>query len=262
MNLRLIVIWLLSILSLVTFAQTGQDLNRIDRNGRKQGHWIKKHPDGNIMYDGYFRDDKPTGEFKRFYENNSLKSVLVFSDNGVVANATLYYPDGNVASKGRYVNQLKEGKWEFFSPSVSNLKISEEEFLHNKRNGASTVFYPDSTVAEKINYRNDVRNGEWVKYYSGGILTMRTTYANGRLNGRFEAFFDNGKPEFTGQYRNDLREGLWIVYKRDGSQRFRTEYIAGVADNKEIEIYQSQFIDSLERNKVKIPDPEKTGQIW
>ncbi|MBP1674424.1 MAG: hypothetical protein H6Q24_562, partial [Bacteroidetes bacterium] len=33
-------------------------------------------------------------------------------------------------------------------------------------------------------------------------------------------------------------------------------------NNKEIDIYQSEYIDSLERNKINIPDPEKTGEIW
>lgn len=262
MDLNTIVTCLFMGFSMITLAQTDQELNRTDKNGRKQGHWIKTYPDGSKMYDGYFSNDKPTGEFRRFYENKALKSVLLFSNNGTVADAVLYYANGNIASKGKYINQLKEGKWEFFSPTTPNLKVSEEEFLHNKRNGTSVVYYPDSTVAEKINYKNGIKHGEWVKYYPNGVITMKTTYDNGRLNGKFEAFFDSGKPEFIGQYKDDMREGLWIVYKRDGSQRFRTVYTLGVANNKEIDIYQTEFIDSLERNKVKIPDPDKTGQIW
>ncbi len=92
------------------------------------------------------------------------------------------------------------------------------------------------------------------------ILKQITT--NGKLNGRFEAFFENGKPEMTGQYKNDLREGEWIIYKKDGTQRFRMEYAAGIPDNADINIYESDYIDSLERIKVRIEDPEKTGKIW
>jgi antitoxin component YwqK of YwqJK toxin-antitoxin module len=262
MNLKVIIICLLSAFTPLAAAQDGQAFNRTDKDGKKQGHWIKKYPNGNVMYDGFFRNDKPTGEFRRFYEDTTLKSLLVFNADGTEANATLYYTNSFVASKGKYVNQLKEGKWQFLSPTSKDKIVSEEEFLHNKRNGISVIFYPDSTIAEKVHYKNDIKDGEWLKYYPNGALILKTFYVNGKLNGTFEAFFDNGKPEFLGQYKNDVKEGLWIVYKKDGSQRFRTEYTSGIANNRDIDIYESDFIDSLERNKVKIADPEKTGVIW
>jgi antitoxin component YwqK of YwqJK toxin-antitoxin module len=261
MNIRIIIICLFSVLSTAVISQE-RAVNRTDNYGKKQGHWIKKYPNGNVMYDGFFKNDKPSGEFKRYYEDNTLKSVLVFKTDGSEATAVLYYPNGLVASRGRYVNQLKEGKWQFFSPTTKDKIISEVEYLHNKRNGLSVIFYPDGTIAEKINYKNDLKNGEWLKYYNDGTLTLKTTFVNGRLHGKFEGFFENGKHEFLGAYKNDLKEGLWIVYKKDGSPRFRTEYTLGVANNRDIDIYESDFIDSLERNKVKIADPEKTGVIW
>lgn len=262
MNLKVLIVCLFSACSSQLNAQGVQAINQTDKDGKKQGHWIKKYPNGNVMYDGFFKNNNPAGEFKRYYEDKTLKSVLVFKADGAEANAVLYYPNGFVASRGKYVNQLKEGKWQFFSPSTKDKIVSEEEYLHNKRNGLSVVFYPDSTIAEKINYKNDLKNGEWLKYYPDGNLILKTFYVNGQLNGKFEAFFDNGKPEFLGQYKNDLKEGLWIIYKRDGSQRFRTEYTYGVANNRDIDIYESDFIDSLERNKIKIADPEKTREIW
>ena len=111
-------------------------------------------------------------------------------------------------------------------------------------------------------YRNDLKHGECLKYYPDGTLTLKTIYENGKINGSFEAFHENGKPEIKGQYKNNLREGLWIIYGKDGSQRFRTNYAAGIPDNRSIDIYESEYMDSLERNKVNIADPEKTGEIW
>lgn len=239
-----------------------EQINQTDTKGRKQGHWIKKYPNGNIMYDGFFRDDKPSGEFKRYYEDSKLKSVLVFDLNGTEASASLYYSNGFLASKGKYINQLKEGKWQFFSPTGKDVLISEENYSGDKKNGLSVKYYPDGRIAEKINYKNDVKHGEWTKYYPDGTLTMRTSYVNGKLDGRFEAFFENGKPEFSGQYRSDVREGLWIIYKKDGTQRFKTVYSFGIPDNRDMDIYETNYLDSLEQNKPTIPDPEKTGNVW
>jgi antitoxin component YwqK of YwqJK toxin-antitoxin module len=260
--LRIIFFSLVSLGNLAITAQTGQTINQTDNQGKKQGHWIRKYPNGNIMYDGFFRDDKPAGEFKRYYEDKKLKSVLVFNKTGDEAEATLYYPNGFVASKGRYVNQLKEGTWQFFSSTTGNLRISEANYSKDKRHGLSVNYYPDSTIAEKVNYSNGLKHGEWIKYYPDGTITFRTTCLNGKLHGKFEAFFENGKPEFSGFYKNDVRDGSWMIYKKDGSLRFKTVYTLGMPDNREMEIYETNYLDSLDLNKAKIPDPEKTGNIW
>jgi len=262
MNLKIIVACFLMLSPVLSWSQSGEAINQIDKEGRKQGHWMKKYPNGNILYDGFFKNDKPEGEFKRYYDDNTLKSLLVFNSGGTEAKATLYYPNGLVASAGKYVNQLKEGRWQFFSPTTKGLLISEEDYSGNKKNGLAVKYYPDSKIAEKCYHVNDVRHGEYLKYYPDGTINLKTNYTNGKLNGSFEAFFENGRPEITGQYKNDLREGTWIIFKKDGSQRFKTEYNSGIPDNTNIDIYESNYIDSLERIKVKIEDPEKTGTIW
>ena len=263
MNYKILAICICILLSVPCLSQSGQAaLNQTDKDGKKQGHWIKKYPNGNILYDGYFVNDKPSGEFKRFYEDKPLKSVLIFSKDGTEARATLYYPNGLVASTGKYVNQLKEGKWRFFSVTSNDILISEVEYSVDKKNGPVVKYYSEGKVAEKLFYKNDLKHGECLKYYPDGTLTLKTNYINGKLDGKFEAFFENGRLEMLGQYKDNLREGQWIIYNKDGSLRFKTEYVSGVPDNRNIDIYQSAYIDSLERNKVRIADPEKTGEIW
>lgn len=262
MRVKLLTAWLfLTCFSLIS-GQTGQQLNQTDSNGRKQGRWIKEYPNGNIMYDGFFVDDKPSGEFKRYYEDNNLKSILIFSKDGNEAAATLYYSNGFVASRGKYNNQHKEGKWQFFSSTNQDVLISEEHYTADRKNGPSVKYYPDKTIAEVVNYVNDTRHGDWIKYYPDGTLSLKTRYVNGKLDGPFEAFYENSKPELTGQYKNDIREGQWIIYKNDGSVRFKTFYTLGMPDNREMDIYETNYLDSLEKNIQKIPDPEKTGEIW
>jgi antitoxin component YwqK of YwqJK toxin-antitoxin module len=82
---------MLSLLTTLTLSQEEKAANQTDKSGRKQGRWIKRYPSVTIMYDGIFRDDKPVGEFKRYYEDQTLKSLLIFNDSGTEALATLYY---------------------------------------------------------------------------------------------------------------------------------------------------------------------------
>jgi antitoxin component YwqK of YwqJK toxin-antitoxin module len=259
MNLKIIISAFLIAISYIALCQTETSINQTDSKGRKQGHWIKKYPDQSLLYDGYFKDDHPIGEFKRYYEDKTLKSVLIFSSNGKEADALLYHPNGNLASKGRYVNQKKEGKWQFFSSMIKGYLISEDIYSGNIRNGLSVKFYPDSTIAEKIRYVNNIRQGEWTRYYPGGSILLKSNYLNDKIDGKFETWSEDGKPEYSGQYKNDARDGLWLIYNPDGTVKYRIEYVDGITQDRQIDIEESRFLDNLEKNKDKVQDPEKIG---
>jgi antitoxin component YwqK of YwqJK toxin-antitoxin module len=262
MNLKSIIYILLLMPGLNLISQTNDSINISDKNGLKQGHWIKKYPNGHTQYNGYFKDNQPVGTFKRYLDNDTLQSVFIFSSDSKNAEATIYHPNGFLASKGRYVNQLKEGKWQFFSARINGYLINEEEYNKNIRSGISLKYYPDSTLLEKVLYINNIRNGEWLQYFPSGKICLRANYINGKLQGSFETFFDNGKPQYTGQYKNDARNGMWKFFNADGTLKYNTEYVAGVAKDSVMIKKDSDYLDALEKNKGKIADPEKTGTIW
>ena len=261
MNLKIFTIISLFAVSGTAYCQTDTVLNQTDQQGRKQGHWITKHPNGNIRYEGVFRDDNPVGEFKRYYDDKTINSILIYSNNGKAADATIFYPNGYISAQGKYVNRLKEGKWKFYSASVEGYLLNEEEYSKNLRNGLSLKFYTDSTIAEKINYVNNKREGEWLQYYASGKIFLKSNYSGGFLNGKFEVLFENGKPEISGYYKNNYREGKWLIYNEDGSLKYELNYANGMTKDRQMEIDASNIFDDLEKNKGKIPDPEKTGEI-
>jgi antitoxin component YwqK of YwqJK toxin-antitoxin module len=262
MNLKTVIIFSLLVLSMSSAAQVNDSINNTDKYGKKQGHWIKKYPSGHILYDGYFKDDQPTGVFKRYFENDSLHSILVFSSDGKEAQASIFHPNGFLASQGKFVKQLKEGKWLFFSSRIENYLISEEDYIKNIKNGPSIKYYSDKTICEKLNYVNDVKQGEWIQYFSSGTPCLKANYINGKLEGKYEVFYDNGKPEYSGQYKNDTRDGVWDKYNADGTLKKKIEYIAGYSKNSDLDQSESDYLDAIEKNKGKIKDPEKTGTLW
>jgi len=261
MNIKLYITASLLAFSVCTSGQVDTQINKTDQQGRKQGHWIKKYPDETIMYGGFFKNDHPVGEFKRYSENKSLKSILFYSNDGRKASAAIYHPNGYISSKGDYVDQMKEGKWQFFSSTAKDYLISEEYYINNRRNGLSVKFYPDSTIAEKTTYVNDFKQGEWIQYYPSGAVWLKSYFLNGKINGSFEVWFENGAIEFSGNYKNDSRDGQWVIYNTDGSIKYRLKYLSGITRDRQIDIDESDFLDSLENNRGKIADPEKTGVI-
>ncbi len=256
MNIKLYITSSLLIISVYASCQTDTRINITDQQGRKQGHWIRKYPNENMMYDGIFKDDHPVGEFRRYFENKSLKSLLTYSQDGKESNAIIYHPNGNISSKGLYIDQMKEGKWQFFSAFTKDYLIAEETYSKNLKNGPSIKFYPDSTIAEKLFFVNNVKQGEWVQYYPDKTVCLKTNYLNGKINGKFEVWSENGKIELSGQYKNDAKEGQWIIYNDDGTIKYKLEYRLGIAKDNQLDIDGSAYLDSLEKNKGKIADPE------
>jgi antitoxin component YwqK of YwqJK toxin-antitoxin module len=259
MNLKIVIIASLLAISALAQSQIQTDLNISDPKGLKQGHWIKKYPNGSVMYDGFFKDDHPVGEFKRYYENKTLKSVLIYSSDGKEATAKNYHPCGYISSQGKYINQMKEGKWQFFSSIYEGYLICEEIYSRNLKNGLSLKFYRDSTVAERIIYVKDVRHGPWIQYYPNGVICLKSNYQNGKINGLFEVWFENGNREFSGQYKNEVRDGTWLIFNKEGSVKYKIEYQGGVTKDRQMDIDESDYLDLLEKNKGKIADPEKSG---
>lgn len=247
-------------ISVIACSQS-KEINSTDLKGLKQGAWIKKYPNKSIMYEGFFKDDHPVGEFKRYYENKVLKSLLIYSDDGSEIMATIYHPNGYIASKGKYINQLKEGVWQFFSSFIDGYLISEEHYSGNIRNGVSLKFYPDSTIAEKVIYVDGMKEGEWTQNYTNGNICLKSYYLNDKRQGKFQVWHENGNIQFSGQYKNDVRDGIWFIYNEDGSLRYKIEYVDGITKDTQMDIDESDYFDQLDKNKGKIADPEKTGII-
>ncbi len=261
MNFKIITVVSMLAFSVTVICQTGSGINKTDEQGRKQGHWMKKYPHGTIQYEGEFKDDHPVGEFKRYYENSKLKSALIYSSDGNEADATIFHPNGFISSKGKYINQLKEGTWKFYSSSVEGYLINEEEYKGNLRNGPSVKYYPDGTVAERLNYVSDKREGEWLQYHTNGRLFLRSFFSGDVLNGKFEVWFEDRTIEYSGFYKNNRREGTWLLYGRDGNLMYKMDYVGGVTNDRQMDIDVSNYLDNLEKNAGKIDDPEKTGEI-
>lgn len=51
--------------------------NQTDNKGKKQGNWRANYENGKLKYSGYFKDNKPVGEMKRFHENGALKALMI-----------------------------------------------------------------------------------------------------------------------------------------------------------------------------------------
>jgi len=212
--------------------------NYIDDNGLKQGHWKKYYDNGNMEYDGYFKNDKPVGEFKRFFPGNKIKAIMNYKEDGKTVKATLFYQNAKKAAEGTFIDMKKEGQWQYFSYYGGYLS-SIENYINGKKDGVSCKYYENGKITEEIHWKNGIKQGKWTRYYLNEKPIVSSTYVNNKLDGNYEAFYNNGNLKVKGIYSKDNRHGKWIYYDEKGEIKSTIKYHYGVVlDNDELKEYE------------------------
>lgn len=230
---RTIILSICLILPLLMMAQ--DRINVKDKNGKKQGVW-KKYENGQLLYEGQFKDDVPYGTFKYYHPNGKLKSVTEFQQGVHKVHTTIYHENGHKASEGAYIDQLKDGEWRYYSDRDTLIQL--EHYSAGKKNGLWQTYSPSGVLLEESNYLNDKRDGVSKSYYLNGVVNLETNYVGGEANGKCTAYYPNGKISSTGDYHNGIRDGEWNSYDSKGKIRSTIVYKDKVLRNTYIYMYQ------------------------
>jgi antitoxin component YwqK of YwqJK toxin-antitoxin module len=241
------------------FTQQDTVFNQTDANGLRQGYWRKYYSNGNLIYKGFFKDNKPTGEFCRYYESGALKVRIIYFEGTNLARSTWYYENGALAAKGNYLGTAKDSTWEYYSFYDGSLK-SKENYSKGARNGFSYHYYQDGSVLEKTAWKNNEKDGIWEQYYPGGAIKTRGTYKNNKLNGPFYVFREDGGMSVQGFFLDNLRHNKWVFYKGDNTIDLEVKYDYGKPDKEDaLTEKQKEILQLIEENQGKYDEPDETN---
>jgi len=231
-----------------------------DAGGKKQGYWKKKDEKTNkLIYEGEFKDDKPTGKFKYYYVNDSVQAIMFFKDGGKIAYAKLFHLTGKKMGEGKYIKEIKDSIWLFYDEK--GILISKDNYVLGKKEGQSFVYLPDGTIAEERNFKLDVQQGMFKQYYDGKKVKGIGHYINGNLDGRVVYYFPNGIEVAAGYYVNGQKNGPWIYRTQKGGIQEKELFINGkLATKKQTEEFfsKNKTIETSPNKEVKAKDLNKT----
>jgi len=234
-------------------AQTA--INQLDSSGQKQGFWQKKQANGNLAYEGTFKNNKPIGEFKRYHTNGLLKARMIYAENSDTIAAELFDTRGKLMAKGNYVGEKKEGAWQHFQ---NGQLISIEIFRNNQKNGTSKTYYPSGELFQETDWKNNQQNGIYRAYFVTGKPYLECRMAAGKRDGTCQVYYENGQLELDAFYVAGLRNGDWNYYLQDGNFSHTLSYDMGVLLNPQVlDSIQGLKFNQLEKNKSELIDPEK-----
>ena len=76
--------------------------NKVDKQGRRQGHWIRIDKDGTKIYEGDFLDGKETGTFTYYYADGTVRMRNIYTVPGERCDHEAYDEKGHLLARGHY----------------------------------------------------------------------------------------------------------------------------------------------------------------
>ena len=201
-------ILLTAALLLTSVSATAQ--NKVDKQGRRQGHWIRTDKDGTKIYEGDFLDGKETGTFTYYYADGTVRMRNTYTEPGVKCDHEAYDEQGHLLARGHYDRRNRDGQWLFYAEDGRLVK--EASYRMGIKDGLHVIYTHTGDTAEVTHWVNNHRHGRWWKRIGKqGYSTGR--YVNGGLEGRLVEYDDNGQLAREGNYLDGLKHGSYRYFE-------------------------------------------------
>ena len=233
---------------LMMAAATAQtDTNKTDAKGRKQGLW-RKYDGKNLVYEGTFVNDVPTGTFTYYHKNGKVKSVCNFISGTSKVKTVLYHENGQKSGEGIFIDQIKDGEWNYYNQNGKLIKV--ENYKNGEKDGQWKTFSSQTGILlEEETYDNGILNGTQKIYFVNGELQTEINYINGMRNGNFESYYSGNVLSSKGVYHNDMPIGEWSFYDGDGQIRKSEVYDKqGHLENTYLHFYNGSTPQKVNRD--------------
>jgi len=150
-------------------------------------------------------------------EKKNLKEVYQVRDtirNILNGKYISYYVNGNIESKGQFLNNETTGVWEFFF-ETGNLKM-RGILRQNSNYGLWEYFYESGQKSMEGTINGKNREGEWKSYYENGQLKEVGEYGSNKRVGLWKNFFEDGVLKGEIDYADDF--GMYTEYYHSGKK--------------------------------------------
>jgi antitoxin component YwqK of YwqJK toxin-antitoxin module len=211
----------------------------VDEGGNSNGKWKDFYPDGKIMAEGQYTDNRRSGQWK-FY-NISSKVVQTGNFNAGRPDGLWkwYYDDGSLLREEEYFQGEREGGYTEYSPDGK--VISQGEYVAGERNGPWK--YNSGDYTEEGNYITGLKDGLWKAYYANGKLKFKGNFIQGNPDGLQTYYYEDGRVKEEQNYDNGIRDKTWKKYDEEGT------VILAIAYRNDIEV-------SINGVRIKLPESD------
>ncbi len=250
------------------------------------------YDNGAVKFTATYKDGVAEGIQREFSPEGKVIAAKVFVEGMLTGEGILdtagrqqgpwveYHPNGQIKSKGEYLNGRRIGEWIFY---YANGKV-EQKGKYDKKGKAQGPwkwYYETGNLWREETYRNDLQDGTMTEYSDNGPDSVKVItkgdYVDGlkegpwmlelpdyREEGSYKADLRDGewkhyytitnKPRFTGKFLDGVPDGLQVFYYPDGRERQTGKYVGGLKEG-EWKFYDESgtlFLTILYKNDIEI----------
>ena len=144
--------------------------------------------DGNVVQHINYQTFKSDTTLILKHSNGQPRYKIEYK-HGVRNGWTTYFDYyGNVLLKGKYLNNLEDGKWISYWPNGQIKQIAN--YINGNLHGEFENYYEDGTLEDNYPYVLNNANGQTLSYHENGEIFTISEYVDDQLHGRKE-FYDN-----------------------------------------------------------------------
>jgi antitoxin component YwqK of YwqJK toxin-antitoxin module len=184
----------------------------VDDAGRYNGKWKDLYPDGKVLAEGTYSDNRRTGLWK-FYSQSGKTEQTGFYNNGRPDGLwKWYYENGAILREEEYFQGERDGAYTEYS--LNGEIVGQGQFSDGERNGEWKFRSGDNT--EEGKYIIGLKDGQWKSWYSNETLRFKGNYVQGNPDGQHLYYYENGKIKEEQFYRNGIRQKTWKKFDEEG----------------------------------------------
>jgi len=148
-----------------------------------------------------------------------------------------YYPNGEIKSRGLFVNGKKNGEWRYYYDS--GLPEQVEHYSNGQMNGEYITYHQSGKPNITGNFADGKVEGEvsWRNMF--GITTKTLVYKNDTLEGEAKTFYDSAQPKEVYSLHNGEINGKHMTYYASGQEGIMTWYKSGSPHGEYLEYYSN-----------------------
>jgi len=155
----------------------------------KHGPSVMFHPNGTIMEEAFYINNKKHGVYREWNDDMSPKVQTTYAD-GVI--------------NGVYMKYLQTG--------VVGMDV---QYTKGKIDGLCSCRYDNGNIKEMATYKDGIMDGNRFVFHNNGKLNVDCKYENGKLKGDCVMFDENGMlremrqyEDYCYEYKNYSKKGL------------------------------------------------------
>ena len=230
----------------------------VDSLRNRIGIWSEYHHTGEFKGKGAYKEGNRVGDWEFYYASGKLEQKGKYDKRGRMQGSwKWFYEGGQLWREEIYVNGRREGLLTDYNEEGKI--ILQGNFVDNKKEGTWNYESPD--YKETGNYNNDEPDSVWKSYFMPGkIKHFEGRFQSGDPIGLHTAYHPTGEKMYMGNYVSGMKDGDWKYYDETGYNYLTITYKNDIEIKWQGEKIRPTYEESLRSYNIKIGE-NKTQTI-